>query len=288
MSDSLVPYSAFVEFCIHCATLALLFYDHVLTLNSEIFFIWRSNARVGKILFLFNRYFALASNVTTIAVPFTTLNNSSCRHYLKWCEVSLAITELFVIVLMMLRVYALYNQSRAALAILCTASITVCAIGGWITISSRIAANGKQETANCNDRGAGLARAWEVLLAMDVLMFIMVLIKGIQENGWRGKMRHSLVHCIIRDGAIYFLVMVAVNLANIMTYYLADTPWKGFLARPSANISVLAVSRLMLRLHETTNAKTAPNFSFSQKPVSTGIEMEWRREETSVLDDELC
>ncbi|KAL0958456.1 hypothetical protein HGRIS_000598 [Hohenbuehelia grisea] len=43
------------------ASSIIIIYDHFLTLSDEINLIWRASWSVGKVLFILNRYFALAS-----------------------------------------------------------------------------------------------------------------------------------------------------------------------------------------------------------------------------------
>jgi hypothetical protein len=50
-------------------------YDHMATLPEEIAFIWRRPKALSAMLFLFNRYLALLSNVSNLVVRFIPLSN---------------------------------------------------------------------------------------------------------------------------------------------------------------------------------------------------------------------
>ncbi|EPQ53536.1 hypothetical protein GLOTRDRAFT_130879 [Gloeophyllum trabeum ATCC 11539] len=264
-----ISWPEFTTNCVHFASVALLFYDHALTLGSEVSFIWQSSARVGKTLFLLNRYFALASNMFSyifilqlgVSLPearcvghsqqrlsTNTLDfiSYSCTHFVKWREISVAISGLFVTSLMVLRIYALYNRSRAALASLCSAGIILILVAGWSTVSAHTE-NRVEAAEPClvkimGGRDMSLGTAWEALLAFDVFIFAMVVMKVLKEyheEGIKGIAGATLMQCIIRDGAVYFVLMTSANLANIITYHSNNQSWVGFLASPASKYALL-------------------------------------------------
>ncbi|EPQ53535.1 hypothetical protein GLOTRDRAFT_94760 [Gloeophyllum trabeum ATCC 11539] len=230
----------------------LLFYDHVLTFDSEVSFIWQSSARVGKTLFLLNRYFALASNISYIVMLHAGVSLSS------WFTVA--------------------AHTRDS-----TEAIRTCLVR---LMGGRAVTDPFYFDAITRD--LGLASAWEALLAFDIFIFAMVVLKVLKEyheDGMKGLAGDSLVKSILRDassqtppheGAAYFVFMTAANLANIVTYHPS---WVGFLASPAANVSVLAMSRLMLHLHEV--AKSRQVFELSRGAASVGLEFEWHRDPAS-------
>ncbi|TFK47495.1 hypothetical protein OE88DRAFT_1647658 [Heliocybe sulcata] len=359
MSATSIPsYPAFASNCVHYASVGssndlpyrttLLLYDHILTLPSELSFIWQSKARLGQTLFLTSRYLAATSNISYLIIPYIpmdlqasqTRGSASCMRYVKWRHVSLAISELLVI----------SSRSRLALGCLGFASIVVVAMGGLSgPLCPQEPMVNRGSTGNCiarfvDGRTTDLVRAWELMLAFDVFVFIMIVSNAAQEyreNGWKRGAEKSLTHSASRDGASmqpkYRLiahpclpkaqpisrrytsseatrvalevitahitlrrVVVTVNLTDILSYRVFDVrmtmslilllsisltavspqeSWAGFLSSPSANISVLAMSRLMLRLHELANARVALNVSLPQGGVVSGADLEWRRNE---------
>jgi hypothetical protein len=66
-----------------------------------------------------------------------------------------------------------------------------------------------------------------------------------------------------RDGALYYVVMVFINLINVVTFYTAQPLLKGALSTPSSAFLALLCSRLMLNLHESSSA------SASARPLRT-------------------
>ncbi|PPQ78129.1 hypothetical protein CVT25_015654 [Psilocybe cyanescens] len=99
-----------------------------------------------------------------------------------------------------------------------------------------------------------LAVSWEALIAYDSFIFGLLLWKTFGERRTRfpviGVNRLPLRDLLIRDGVIYYLVAVLVNLANAITFYFPQPVMRGCLSNVSCNISIIMMSRLMLNLHE--------------------------------------
>ncbi|KAJ7882575.1 hypothetical protein B0H14DRAFT_3128781 [Mycena olivaceomarginata] len=60
------------------AGLAVLIYDHLLTLGTEVKFIWSSKLRASTCWFLAVRYIALSANIAVAVYNFGNLNHESC------------------------------------------------------------------------------------------------------------------------------------------------------------------------------------------------------------------
>ncbi|TFY77166.1 hypothetical protein EWM64_g6850 [Hericium alpestre] len=102
-----------------------------------------------------------------------------------------------------------------------------------------------------------LAILWEAQAVFDLTVFVLTILKTLQtrrecmiENVC-GK-GPQLTGVIFRDGASYFAAMVVCNVANILTFYLAEPVLKGFLSTLATCISVTLMSRLMLNLYEAS------------------------------------
>ncbi|KAJ6562119.1 hypothetical protein B0H19DRAFT_1259722 [Mycena capillaripes] len=96
-----------------------------------------------------------------------------------------------------------------------------------------------------------IAASWGALFVFDVIIFGLTV-----SNGWLTRRRMGpevtmpLHILIIRDGALYFAVMLLSNLANILTFITHSPVLPGSLATFATCISATMMSRLMLNLHE--------------------------------------
>ncbi|KAJ7281589.1 hypothetical protein C8J57DRAFT_1711272 [Mycena rebaudengoi] len=100
-----------------------------------------------------------------------------------------------------------------------------------------------------------VAGAWLIQLGLDLLIFGLTLLRGF-------KLMHkseannplSLIHCLVRDGAIYFAVILSLNIMNILMLLFGRPLFAASLSWMTASIPSAMVSRLMLNLHQVADA----------------------------------
>ncbi|KAJ7909846.1 hypothetical protein B0H13DRAFT_2329989 [Mycena leptocephala] len=201
--------------------LVILCYDHLLTLDSEINFLWRRPKRLSFFLFILLRYFSLLSN---IAMTQTLLNFSdvapemSCRGIVK--KVLLLLQGVLVGYILGLRVYAMYNSSKIVLFFLCGAAVVTVILAGWsITSETTISVTDVPgcQYAMSKPSAIRMAGAWEAQFLCDVVVFGFTVFRSYRQPD---KIAGSILDYMVRDGALYFAVLALVNLANILMYYV--------------------------------------------------------------------
>ncbi|KAJ7090991.1 hypothetical protein C8R44DRAFT_891688 [Mycena epipterygia] len=164
------------------------------------------------------------------------------------------VTEVPGTVMMILRTYALYNRSKRLLWTL----VVIGAILTGVTVWNTQGQDTSTLTAlpGCHPHIAPVtafhfAAAWGALFVFDIIIFVLTVY-----NGWLAARRlgptgpMSLHMLIIRDGALYFAVMVLANLVNILTFIIDLPVLPGSLAPFASSISITMMARLMLNLHE--------------------------------------
>ncbi|KAH8795190.1 hypothetical protein DL96DRAFT_1649219 [Flagelloscypha sp. PMI_526] len=95
------------------------------------------------------------------------------------------------------------------------------------------------------------AVAWECMFAFDGIIFVLTLTKsyrGTRESGRRFSV--PILDVMLRDGAIYFLVMIIANAANVATFYALGPRLRGSLSTMASTVSVTMTSRLILNIHQ--------------------------------------
>jgi len=99
-----------------------------------------------------------------------------------------------------------------------------------------------------------LAAAWGGLLLFDLVIFVMTIVKAVMigKSGSR-----SLLTVLLRDGSVYFLVMVCVTLLNILSFLLGVGYVRGMMTTFANIISSTMISRLMLNLRDASLALPA-------------------------------
>ncbi|KAJ7469411.1 hypothetical protein B0H11DRAFT_1920639 [Mycena galericulata] len=192
----------------------ILCYDHLLTLDSEIKFLWRRPKRLSFFLFILLRYFSLFSN---IAMTRTLLNFDYVAPEMS----SRGDREEDILGL---RVYAMYGFSKIVLFFLCSAAVVtviLAAVHGFFLWSST-----SETTLSVPDMpGCQYAISKPRLLQRhpvgrflcDVVVFGFTVFRSYRQPD---KIDGSILGYMVRDGALYFAVLALVNLVNILMYYV--------------------------------------------------------------------
>ncbi|KAF8957384.1 hypothetical protein BDZ97DRAFT_108688 [Flammula alnicola] len=238
--------------------ISLLYYDHAITSNQEIEYLWRRPKNRSSYWFFVNRYLAFFGNIAVSILGFTTLSSQVCKRYSMFRQALLFANQVVVCILLTWRIYALYGRSMRILACMIGSGAIMVTISLWALFAQKTATS--ENGSGChvgvsNGTAIRLASAWEALFAYDSIIFTLTFLKT-----WRAQRDHAitginipLLSLILRDGAIYFAVMALCNLANILTFYLAGPFLRGSLSTFASSISVTMMSRLVLNLHRTAD-----------------------------------
>ncbi|KAH8832092.1 hypothetical protein DL96DRAFT_1706468 [Flagelloscypha sp. PMI_526] len=159
-------------------------------------------------------------------------------------------------VIISLRIYALYACPRwikwGLLIYACALAIVV---AWFMSHQSVVEASTGHAGDACHvwlDRPFAnrMAVSWEVLLAYDLTIFMLTIYKSwtTRHSFWRPESA-TLMGVLIRDGAVYFMLMALANLANILTLYFAPPRLRGRLSTFASCLTITIVSRMMLNLH---------------------------------------
>ncbi|KIY47577.1 hypothetical protein FISHEDRAFT_59553 [Fistulina hepatica ATCC 64428] len=84
--------------------------------------------------------------------------------------------------------------------------------------------------------------------------------------------RLPLTTIILRDGLMYFFMMILANAANVVTYIVANPYYKGIMTSFSCCVSSAMMSRLILNLHEGVPFPTISTDNRSSKASVVGID----------------
>ncbi|KAJ3837463.1 hypothetical protein F5878DRAFT_622387 [Lentinula raphanica] len=240
-----------------------LYYDHLLTLDEEIKFIWSRPYHSSSWLFFLNRYFSFVGNIVIfLSMFFAPSGPSSCHPWEQFQQFFHASVQIIVAILLTMRVYALYGCNRHVAVVLSGIIIFgVCATAVSLTFSkSSIATSpfpiGCHDTLNLKN-AALVSVGWELVLFYDTLLFSMTLLKAYQAR-FQPQIKEfnklSLFRIIVQDGSIYFGIMVLTNFTNVLTFYISgSTLLRGTLSPFASCTSVTLMSHLMLHLHKIAN-----------------------------------
>ncbi|KAJ7501204.1 hypothetical protein B0H11DRAFT_2275486 [Mycena galericulata] len=226
--------------------LVVVLYDHLVTLESEIKYIWVHPVKRSSAWFLTFRYVALLSNLSMMAFFF---GDFSPEEILIGCTLAL-------------RVCAMYGFNRRVFVSLGIAAVTTVALGIWSVIGPEV---GLETTLpGCHVTTprpeairesrhfyqATRTKFGAYRLVYDIFILCLTLRRAVTYHRSVGLSSGSLLPLMFRDGALYFGLICTVNLANIVMLYSGDIITAGSLAWFASAISVTMISRLMLNLHD--------------------------------------
>ncbi|TFY59207.1 hypothetical protein EVJ58_g5932 [Rhodofomes roseus] len=267
--------SNFITNYCELATCMLIFFEHIVTLPDEIRFIWRRKLTMSSLIFLLNRYILFLYGLVNVVgvIPWTTnigsdafsgfvcasdAERKTCRCaaiimlYTVFTLLLYAITPIFST----LRVYAIAGRKwHFALATFLTGMVAV-ASNLVMTIATRV----------CS-------------IVSDLLVIVVTWWRtyALKREADRLHMRASLATLLLRDGTIYFVAILVLNIVHIIfVLYNGNVVYVTIFLIP---IPALLTSRFLLNLrraneassidvHLITSASTAdpPSFTLSSAP----------------------
>ncbi|KAJ7055987.1 hypothetical protein C8F01DRAFT_375217 [Mycena amicta] len=245
----------------------LLFYDYFLTLPWEVLRYWGPTAltTAPNVLFFLNRYGTLLGSIPVVMQYFWTMEPT--RRKLQVCE-SLhsyhqylaVVAQIIIGVMLIIRTYALYERNRRILFLMVLVAAGVIGVGAWAVLSgnSKPAATDRDAAQlslyiGCSSGVAAsettkLAIAWAGMAVFDCTIFLLTLYRALSRHvGQRGG---ELVGVLLRDGSVYFGVIVLCTVSNILTFIFAPPYTRGMPTTFTNVISSIMISRLMLNLRD--------------------------------------
>ncbi|KAJ3970462.1 hypothetical protein EV361DRAFT_282495 [Lentinula raphanica] len=172
----------------------------------------------------------------------------------------ITVTQAVVTGILTLRVYALYGGhflffacflAMLVLGTITSITLTIVAGSSAVTLTSQ----GCRNVASNVNSGATMAIGWEGILLFDMILFAMTLWKAYQNRGstpYIGNKRVSTFSLLVRDGAVYFLIIASLNLANIISFHIPGR-FQGNFSALMGCLSVTLVSHMMLALHKAAS-----------------------------------
>ncbi|KAF8194848.1 hypothetical protein K438DRAFT_809488 [Mycena galopus ATCC 62051] len=260
------------------STACLLVYELLLSLDDEVARVWPLKWRLPKILFMLNRYFIRALLVCLwIIADYPGTSPEFCYIYAYWQIIPLRLAILTAQALVVMRVWAIYNNSRRMLWVLGTlyalevAAVTMCI---WVATADTqgVAQPAPLSCALVSQSGFLLKRyasaTWIAPVCFEFIMILITLIKILPRWTWGGKAGllgsggNPTLDILARDSLIYFCFIFSFSLTNAVIYERSFSAYyHSLLLGPTSAISCIAVSRMMI------NIRSVP--SLEQQPATT-------------------
>jgi len=238
-------YMGFVSFTV-------LIWDHIITFDDEVEFVWKGSKGPLVYLFFLNRYLIpVGFIVNLVAYSLQSWPVETCRHYVRY-EGSMTVIGIEVVGLMMLlRVYALYKrQSRLVIGIVAFILLVETGMNIWLLMHS-MAVQHPSGMHSCsmiydpNISDAASASAWLPLL-YDTIVLLLTLYRTVPSI--RHKEAGHVVQTIFKDGLLYYSVICSVTLVLTIMIVAAEPGIKNITAQLELLLTVAMMSRITLNL----------------------------------------
>jgi len=257
VSPASLAHSAMILDCFHILGTTLLYWDHFITFGTEVQYIWVQAKSWNNCWFFLNRYFSFLGNIAFLALSFSNLSLRGCHNFLIFHQILLLLTQLVVCCILTLRVYALYTCDRRVLWSLIACGLVLLGVAAFSLVGQHNVFFDQIPGCHLGVTHATAIRVvtpWQALFVYDSIVFGATMIKTYRYRSQHlpGGVTESLFYLMLRDGIVYYGVMMLANLGNILTFYMAGPILRGCLATFSSSVSVTMISRLTLNLHQLT------------------------------------
>ncbi|KAF8508949.1 hypothetical protein JB92DRAFT_2949929 [Gautieria morchelliformis] len=194
------------------ASLVVLLYDHAITFDAEVMNIWRGPRTLGKLLFLWTRYFGLSFLIIELTVTFHgSLSNKVCSAFFWWEAVS----HWNVIIS---QVYAVYNRNKQLLygmvgfQLIATAATIVLDLL-YISPGMRLPSVDNLTGCFAPSASRNLGASMVPSVANEVVLCLLMIYK--QWDRYRNEIGSSQFKLLVQDS------ILAVYLTSLLVFYLA-------------------------------------------------------------------
>ncbi|KLO08674.1 hypothetical protein SCHPADRAFT_601166 [Schizopora paradoxa] len=224
------------------ASIVMLFYDFILTLDVEIEEIWGATLRPAVVLFLINRYLPLAAYSWIVAAYHQNSWSEShatnrCRTFLHFPTVAVVLSECVMSAIVIYRIRALYSGMNLIMCGISFLALVQCLSGA-------------------------VASANVTLFEPEVVQGCFVVVKQ-NKQMWFAMCgvgpQTPLLDLFFRDGSVYFAVMSIAKIVNFVVFWTTSRNFILVNWTFNHTITVVMISRIFLNLRSFNNEYASPH-----------------------------
>ncbi|KAF9054628.1 hypothetical protein BJ165DRAFT_1440164 [Panaeolus papilionaceus] len=255
------------------ASMTLLLWDMLLTLDLEVRRVWRVKRSLGTTLFLLNRYLVPPLFILDIYAQFMwDPSMKFCKNYEIASTILQLVSVSIVESVLVLRTHALYQSMLLLLILttLCFISIANMLVMFLLvirleTISSASLIGVRGCLSGCTNPVCQplLIGFWVPYLFFETLVFVLTVwrsytsflaFKRRRPSGFRT----TFIEIIVRDGLVYYVVIMAVSIVNFLIWII--DPFASYLAVGlMKSLQATICSRLLLNIRGMLEAQGTPS-----------------------------
>lgn len=225
----------------------ILLHEHVLTFPLEIERIWKQPRSLASLLFCLNRYGTLCQLIVLLLAYNQAWSERVCGSWFRFAPGLYVISIGFAECILILRTYALYCRDKLVLlGLLVLFGAEMGVMGYCVSIATYLRL--LPPFVGCIPIGRkpmGVA-FYVAPLFTDTVIFVLTVVKTARYL--RTNVRTALPRIVLRDGILYFVLILLINLMNVVVYTVAPGSLRALGTSFSQVLTTILISRLQLNL----------------------------------------
>ncbi|KAI5116272.1 hypothetical protein M0805_002618 [Coniferiporia weirii] len=233
----------------------LLAYDILITMDKEVKYFWKTPFTPISFLYFLNRYTGLLEALVDVRCGFVSW----------FFQISSWISILAVDVILLIRVLALYERSQKLTMCLSSLLVVEAAVMLWCLVRIQLDI-GIDISIRTSFAGIGNATECGISVDMPRLMFVLywipptvfelvLLVLSVRKGAefWRetaGLNGFKLIRVLIRDQVVYFALILACGVANVILIYVDEGVMTAGTIFTNATAPCILGSRILVNLRE--------------------------------------
>ncbi|KAJ7135705.1 hypothetical protein C8R44DRAFT_976540 [Mycena epipterygia] len=266
------------------AALAIMLWEYLITLEDEKELFWKRHPwTTATFLFLWSRYGGICLTLFGLVVAVSpNLSDSVSYSWLRiegWVGMSISWSTQ---VILLLRIYALYDGSPRIAALIISAFavevFTVIGMFGFASFHITVVAEAMDNLVRCKVTAipSWLWLFWVSITSFELLLCVLAVYKGYQRVRLSAQFSSGpqvLQDIMIRDSVLYYLMIQGVYIYNLM-FWIKDTKDSlDVLTGLAVALPCVMGSRMMINVRHTLLAANTPSeISLGQLPSSFSLE----------------
>ncbi|KAH9852531.1 hypothetical protein C2E23DRAFT_186884 [Lenzites betulinus] len=240
----------FVTSEVACAATAFLVWDALINLDQEVEYIWKGPSSWVKWTYVVIRhapYLIQGSVLTLVGRAGHVWHNKQCEAWIAYQLVGIEVLTIAVEVVLMIRVYAMYNRNRSVLTLVLVffaAEITAM----WTILGISIPQITFTPQCLITSTPKVFPTYWTISLAFETTLFTLTLVRFATTAVASQLRKQSILYLLVRDGTWAYAIIFVVMLLNTLMYETQHNALAGVCYFWEISVMSFAGSHILLNL----------------------------------------
>lgn len=226
------------------ASIAALFFDFIITFDSEVRWTWGRGWGITRIIFIISRYVPFVGLVMTVYYSVGSTHGGIPDHGtftavydgVRWLGIAAA--EF----LLVLRTYAVWGGDKRFLTVTLVFTTIISVL---VLAISQVGASESGDSTGVFEEGHDSSIFYGLLVLVELVLLTLTLYKRFKSFRSEGS---PLMTTLYRDGVVSILCITLVSMANCISIVLLPPSYTGVLAGPQLVTHSVLASRILFNL----------------------------------------